>query len=253
VNTPVTPIPGLTLGKNATSSRYNSVGSVIDYIYHLQNTGNVALSGPFSVNDDLVSVTCPQPASLAPDAFIDCTGSYTVTQADLDTGSISNSATGHATFGIGDVASNGDHVTVYATQIKRLTLSKNVTSSPASFVLAGDVLTYSYVLRNDGNVTLDGPFTASDDKTSVWCPPTSTLSPNMSIECTSSYSVTQADVDAGFVTNTATGHASFNGSPVYSNQDSVRVDSTAPVGSNLMENHHQVLAFLPFFKLSLVA
>ena len=36
----------------------------------------------------------PQPATLAPGAQLACTGSYTLTQADIDAGQVANTATG---------------------------------------------------------------------------------------------------------------------------------------------------------------
>ena len=84
----------------------------------------------------------------------------------------------------------------------------------------GDVISYSYALTNIGNVTLSAPFTVGDDKATVNCPPDPTsLAPGESITCTATYAITQADLDAGEVTNTAQGHAFFDGSPVDSNED----------------------------------
>ena len=58
------------------------------------NTGNVTLTA-VGVTDPLPglsAVTCPV-ATLAPAASTTCTATYTVTQADLDAGSIVNTAT----------------------------------------------------------------------------------------------------------------------------------------------------------------
>ena len=93
----------------------------------------------------------------------------------------------------------------------------------------GAIISYSYALTNTGNVTLSAPFTVGDDKATVTCPPDPTsLAPGESITCTATYAITQADLDAGEVTNTAQGHAIFDGSPVDSNEDSETV--TAVVG-----------------------
>jgi hypothetical protein len=69
-------------------------GETIGYAFTVTNTGNVTLSN-ITVTDPLVTVTGGPLASLAPgasdsDTF---TASYTITQADIDAGSFSNTAT----------------------------------------------------------------------------------------------------------------------------------------------------------------
>ena len=83
-----------------------------------------------------------------------------------------------------------------------LTLTKS--ASPATYNAAGQTINYSYVILNSGNVTLDGPFTVSDDKATVTCPATSSLAPGATVTCAASYTIQQSDLDAGSVTNHAT-------------------------------------------------
>jgi uncharacterized repeat protein (TIGR02543 family) len=92
-----------------------------------------------------------------------------------------------------------------------------ITPTPTTFVKVGDVISYSYLLTNSGDVTLSGPFTVTDDKVTVTCPATASLAPLASITCNASYTITLADVTAGSVTNTATGSGSYAGNPVISN------------------------------------
>ena len=72
-----------------------------------------------------------------------------------------------------------------------------------SYDQVGDVITYTYVVTNTGNVTLPGPFTVDDSKVAVTCPATASLAPGASITCTASHTVTQADLDAGQIVNVA--------------------------------------------------
>jgi uncharacterized repeat protein (TIGR01451 family) len=185
----------LLLDKTASATTYSTLGQVINYSYVVTNTGNVTLSGPFTVNDDKVTVSCPA-GDLAPGAFITCNASYTITQDDLDAGSVTNVASATN----GSVTSPTDTVTVTAVRIPALAIVK--TATPTTYDSIDDVINYSYVVRNTGNVTLSGPFTVSDDKVIVSCP-TGDLAPGASITCTASYTITQADLDAGSVTNVA--------------------------------------------------
>ena len=68
------------------------------------------------------------PATLAPGATIHCTATYTVTQADVDAGSIVNSATMNGLEPDGSPRSVTDGASVTATQTASVSLTK--TASP---------------------------------------------------------------------------------------------------------------------------
>ena len=99
-----------------------------------------------------------------------------------------------------------------------LTVKKSVQESTYSKV--GDVLHYSYLVTNTGNVTLTS-VSVVDDKTSVTCP-VSTLAAGATTTCTATYVVTQADLDAGSVTN----HAYAKSGALQSLPDSTTVVAT---------------------------
>src|SRR4029077_2633565 len=68
-----------------------------------------------------------------------------------------------------------------------------------------DTIHYTYDVTNNGNVPLVPPYSVSDDKVTVTCPQTPHPLPvNGSIQCTASHGITQADLNAGSVTNNAT-------------------------------------------------
>lgn len=195
------PDPKLALTKIASPQIYIALGTVITYNYVVTNTGNVNLTGPFTVSDDKTTVTCPAtPTSLIPGASIACTGIYTIVQNDIDTGSVTNSATATG----GGVTSPPVSETVFGpTLAPSISLTKNASS--LLYKMVGDVITYSYLVANTGNETLAGPFTVTDDKTTVVCPSQPTgLPPLGTLTCVGTYAIKQADIDAGFVTNTAT-------------------------------------------------
>ena len=87
-----------------------------------------------------------------------------------------------------------------------LTLSK--TASPTTYTQIGHTILYTYVITNTGNATL-GPsqFTIADNSLvePFNCGPAdNTLAANSSITCTAAYTITQADINAASLTNSAT-------------------------------------------------
>src|SRR5205823_7405047 len=123
----------------------------------------------------------------------------TTTQADLDAGSITNTATASGNGATSAPAS----ATVTATQTKALTLAKS--ASPATYSATGQTITYTYTITNSSNVTLAGPFSVTDDKLGSISPcGTGPLAPGASTSCTATHTITQADLDAGSITNIAT-------------------------------------------------
>jgi len=78
---------------------YDTIGQVVTYTLTATNTGNVTLHN-VTVSDTpaLSGFSCTPAipvATLAPNASVVCTGTHTITQADLDAGSFTD--TGHAT------------------------------------------------------------------------------------------------------------------------------------------------------------
>lgn len=85
---------------------------MIAYSYLLTNSGNVTLSGPFTVVDNKATVTCPTTSTLAPGASITCTANYTITSTDVVAGSVTNIATGSGAFAGDEIVSNSATATV---------------------------------------------------------------------------------------------------------------------------------------------
>ncbi|WP_264564043.1 gliding motility-associated C-terminal domain-containing protein [Flavobacterium sp. N3904] len=88
--TPLTQTSGLVVIKTATTASYSIVGDVINYTITVKNTGNTTLhqitvKDPLTGLDTIIEV-------LAPGASAEYTQSYTVTQEDLNKGSVTNVA-----------------------------------------------------------------------------------------------------------------------------------------------------------------
>ncbi|MEZ4663483.1 MAG: hypothetical protein R2911_38565 [Caldilineaceae bacterium] len=199
--------PELSLSKSAQESSYNAVNQVLHYTLIATNSGNVTLSN-VQISDPQVTITnCTpaQPATLTPGQKLTCSAAHTVTQADLDAGSFTNTASAQGVDPNQQPVNGGPSAaTVPAALAPALSLTKSVQES--SYDSPGDVLHYTLVARNDGNVTLAN-VTIDDAKLSALsCTPAqpATLTPGQALTCTGAYTVTQADVDAGQVDNSAT-------------------------------------------------
>ena len=194
--------PALGIDKQADTASYNEAGDVLTYTIVATNIGNVTLHNVTVSDPKLGALVCDpaQGATLAPEASMTCTGTYTASQPDVDAGKVDNTATADST----ETPSVNDSATVPAVQGPALGIVK--TADTASYDAAGDILHYTIVATNIGNVTLHN-VTVSDPKLgALSCTPAqpATLEPNASISCTGTYAATQADLDAGTVDNTAT-------------------------------------------------
>ena len=196
--------PFLSLSKTANVANYSAPGTAIAYSYAVTNTGNVTLTS-VDVSDAMVGlspISCPV-TSLAPAASETCAAGYTTTQADVDAGAITNTGTVSAVPPMGSGVSSSDSLTLPAVQTPSISLFKQ--ANTAQFAMAGTPIQYTYQATNTGNVTLTsvGVTEAMAGLSAVSCP-TTTLAPTGSETCTASYTTTQADVDAGGITNTGT-------------------------------------------------
>ena len=219
VSVPLAQQPSLTITKSTATSSFASVGTVIVYSFDVSNTGNVALTALSVTDANATGITCPT-TSLAVGQTTTCTGTHTTTQTDLDTGSIVNTAQASATPPSGaplaPVSSNT--VTIPASGAPSLTVTKATTTSSVRTV--GTVISYSFTVRNTGNVTLTSIQVTDPNATGISCP-TAPLAPGASVGCTGTHAVTQADLDAGAIINTASATGTPpSGSPL------------APVASN---------------------
>ena len=191
--------PSIDLIKRATTSDFDAAGDVINYEFDVENTGNVTLNA-VSVTDDLIaSVVCPQ-TTLAPAATMVCSASYTVSQADVDAGEVVNNASvdGTPPAGLAPVSA-ADSAVVDSSAASDLRFEKRALSS--DFTQVGDILNFEFDVENTGAITLSNLVVSDPLISNVTCPRTS-LAPADAMICSGSYTVTQADLDAGEVINT---------------------------------------------------
>ena len=227
--------PAIKITKSANPTSYAAPNTVITYSYLVQNIGDVPLTN-VDVTDpmpNLSPVICTD-SSLAAGAQETCSATYSTTQQDVDNGSITNTGTASGTAPSGAVVTAMSTTTVGAVQNPAVTISKS--ANPTTVTAAGQTIGYSFVVTNTGNVTLsniavtDAQSVASEDAdlSPILCPDAS-LAPQGFETCTATYTVTQADMDAGSITDTgsvsATGPSSV-GVATVGNSSSTTVSAT---------------------------
>src|SRR5690554_4119767 len=209
--------PSIAITKNGT---YDANTGVITYSFEVTNTGNTSLTN-ILIDDAIIGVTglAVTPSTLQPGQTGNATVTYTVTQADIDAGGVWNIAT------VTGEDPNGDDVAATSTdpnpldptdpnvdpgctdctfteldQDPSIAITKNGTYDANT-----GVITYSFEVTNTGNTSLTNILI--DDAiigvTGLAVTP-STLQPGQTGNATITYTVTQADIDAGGVWNIAT-------------------------------------------------
>jgi len=209
VSTPVTAAPSIKLEKTAAYAPITAIKDTVVYTFTVTNTGDVTLD-----NVKVAELTFPAASlnmancanlgdGLAPGKSVTCQATYEVTQADLDAGSIINEAQATATArnpGATKVSANGV-ATVTIQRDAKLSLTKS--ASVDTVYAKGDKVTYTFVVTNDGNVTVSNvEVQETGFKGAIWPKVTCenaplTLAPSESGTCTADYIMTQADIDAG--------------------------------------------------------
>jgi uncharacterized repeat protein (TIGR01451 family) len=223
--------PVIVIIKTASPRSLSRAGDTVRYHYLVTNTGNVTLTG-VRINDllpGLSAIACPS-ATLSPVGSMTCTASYRLTQANVNAGKVTNTATTTGTPPSGPpVTSAPSSATVTIPASPALIIKKS--ASPGSFDAAGTTIHFRYLVTNTGNVTLRG-IKINDVLTglSVIACPSATLNPGKHLTCTATYVTTKADVKAGSIADTATVTGDPpTGSPVVSGPSTVVIAETAPV------------------------
>ena len=133
-------------------------------------------------------------ADLAPGETVSCTGSYSITQSDIDAGSVLNTATatGDCPDATADCASDEDSHEEPIPASPAITILKSGTLDLGADGVAnpGDVINYTFDVENTGNVTLSNVDVSDPLVGAVDCSPESNpiadLAPGETVSCTGS-------------------------------------------------------------------
>ncbi len=228
----------ITFTKVATSG-FKKTGDQIQYTFTITNTGSTALSN-IRVTDagaDAGSISPALVNTLAGGAAVTVTARHTATDADVAAGQYTNQASLTATDINGNtlVKPKSDDPATPAPDDPTVVKLSGLTS--VSIVKTGVVsdtyITYNFVIKNTGTSTLTS-VTLTDVMLGLTNAnitlPAGGLLPNVGVFYTAKYTLTQANIDAGTVTNVASTTAMDASGGVASQSTSVTSTmSKAPV------------------------
>ncbi|MWB95626.1 T9SS type B sorting domain-containing protein [Flavobacterium sp. GA093] len=200
---------------DANGDGYAQPGEIIRYSFLVRNTGAIDLQNVMITDPKATIVGSPIAIlTVGQSNFTNYTATYTLTQADINLGTVENQALVTAQPAIGSaiqdlsdsddptLAGKDDPTITLVNQFKEITLIKSGQLTGTGG--AGSIINYSFTVKNTGNVLLtnvviDDPLIG--DNPIVVTP--NVLAPGQIGTATASYTVTVPDVANGEVMNTA--------------------------------------------------
>ncbi|MCN9240555.1 hypothetical protein NGF19_07060 [Streptomyces sp. RY43-2] len=208
--------PHLLLAKRVVSQGPFRIGDQVEYAYTVTNDGSVPLTNVVVQDDRVADVVC-EATTLAPGQSTTCTGTHTITQADVTPCNPPQARAGDkakraetrqavmrcAVTNIaqaGGTPPSGNQITsdpaaatiiVEVEQGAELALAKRVVSKGPFRV--GDKVTYAYTVTNTGGSTVTNVAVTDNLVANVRCEAT-TLAPGASTTCTGTHTITRSDV-----------------------------------------------------------
>jgi uncharacterized repeat protein (TIGR01451 family) len=215
-----TPAPQVALHKSINSPTVE-VGEMVTYTYEVVNTGLVDLTG-LTVTDDKLGTVTLGTSTLVSGTSTSGQLTYTVVEGDLP-GPLTNTATVSGTSSVSGTVVATDTATVSLSYRPRLMVEK--TASPSS-ALPGEEVTYTYTIKNMGDVSLSS-VNATDSALGAVTLDTTTLAPGATATGTLNYTVQASDLPGPLV-NTVEAQGTSPVGTVAKDQDSATVGVIDP-------------------------
>ncbi|MFQ1004316.1 hypothetical protein [Modestobacter sp. SSW1-42] len=191
----------LTVGQAVAGSPTPDVGDRVRRLFTVSNAGNVPVDTLAVTSDDGDAVTC-EVTRLAPGTSTVCRAATvrTVTEADVRTGKLAaaGTASAQAVVSRAAVSDTATQTLFLAPLVRALQVTATALPPTTDPLAVGDRVTYRYAVRNVGNTTMTALAVLDSAGGTATCDAAS-LAPGAETTCTgaSTYTVTQADFDAG--------------------------------------------------------
>ena len=235
----------------------SNVGETIGYTFTVTNQGNVSLSF-VSVTDPLIATISGPIGDTDGDSELDVTetweytGTYAITQADIDTGEVVNQATAKGESPSGETVTDDSGATVSDDDPTITALCQN----PAIAIVktgtfndedqdgcsnVGETISYTFTVTNQGNVSLS-TITVTDPLIVTISGPTgdtdgdSELDLNETWTYTGDYAITQADINAGQVVNQAKSEGTAPDGSIVNDDSGATINDDDPTVTTLCQN-----------------
>lgn len=193
--------PSIDVSKSIDKTKVES-GGTVTVTATVTNDGPIAES--FTISDDpAVSFTCTLIASggtLNPSDSTTCTGTYSPTSTGHDT--VTDTVTVTATDQFGRTATKSDSKSVDVYGLPSITVTKTAPQA----VQAGDPVSITATVTNNGPIAASGVSVTDDKAGALTCPATS-LAPGESTTCTATYKMPLTQLPGTCVTDTVTATA----------------------------------------------
>ncbi|WP_299685823.1 gliding motility-associated C-terminal domain-containing protein [uncultured Dokdonia sp.] len=224
-------------------------GDEVTYTFTVTNIGSATVEN-ITITDPVIGLMSAivNPSTLAPTEVGTVIATYTLTQDDVDAGNVENSAIANGTDPDGNDVSdvsdstnpnddegqpgNSDSDTDDTNDPTNLPIPANpalelvktsayVDSNGDGIVSPGDIIVYTFVVTNTGNVTVTSIDVTDSNLTPNLVGTISSLAPGQNETLTANYFITQDDINAGEVVNEAVASGDDpNGNPVSDDSDS---------------------------------
>jgi uncharacterized repeat protein (TIGR01451 family) len=237
--TPLDRSAGLSLTKQGRlSAGYAAAGDRVTYDFVVTNTGSLTVAQAAIVDPKPGLSTLEYgawpgtPGSLAPGESVTASASYPLTQADIDAQSVGNTATVSGVSAAGPVAPVTSSVSVPIQARSEIAIDKTAVFEGADRPQPGDRIAYGFKISNVGATTATAvavrdelPGLSALTFDSYPSGTDGVLAPGQSVTAKATYVLTQKDIDAGLVENTASAVArTVAGSPIAEVTDTANVD-----------------------------
>lgn len=204
--------PAVSLAQSGTHDDTNGnggaeAGETVSFSFTVTNTGPAMLTNIVVSAPALGAVSC-RTTELAPGASTTCSAApHTLTQDDINAGSVTNTATVSGRSLAGDEATAPSTATVELVTMGALSITRTgvlVDGNHNTTAEAGEKAAFTVTVSNTGGVTVAGIAVADSALGAMTCP-ADPLAPGATVVCeVTSVTLTQAQIDAGSLSGTAT-------------------------------------------------